>query len=341
MEKKKILILVLGLLLITGLSVWAFNLNENKGKSDTELFGFNIEDTSRVDRIIITDAFSNRMALVKNSGVWTNEKGECIIQNQVKSILEAVKNIEFKGYVKENSKNQHIKMMSAQYIKAEFFVDGDWTKSWYIGTSTQDHYGQVMLLESEAEGKSDLPVLMKIKGFNGIIEPRFFADPRKWQCTQIFSIPIQEVKMISVTNHEKPNRSFSIKKSGFNFTVKQNGKLLDNLDTATVFRYLQNYQKIHFEMPNYLYTEKQVDSLKRTQPFITLRTDEANGKSSTLKCYRVPGPQVPGGGADMDSIVEYDTNRFWCVLPSGKLVKCQYFVFDPLFRGDLYFPMNK
>ena len=31
-------------------------------------------------------------------------------------------------------------------------------------------------------------------------------------------------------------------------------------------------------------------------------------------------------------------NNFWCILPNGQLVKCQYFVFNPLLLGHVYFP---
>jgi hypothetical protein len=33
-----------------------------------------------------------------------------------------------------------------------------------------------------------------------------------------------------------------------------------------------------------------------------------------------------------------DMNKFWCQLPSGELVKCQYFTFNPLILGHVYFP---
>jgi hypothetical protein len=33
-------------------------------------------------------------------------------------------------------------------------------------------------------------------------------------------------------------------------------------------------------------------------------------------------------------------NKFWCELPTGELVKCQYFVFNPLILGHIYFPMD-
>jgi hypothetical protein len=76
--------------------------------------------------------------------------------------------------------------------KVEIFQNGEWAKTWYVGFSTQDHYGTYMLLETPDE-KSDLPVIMKVKGLAGIIDPRFFADKRKWVCTNIFNLSLDEI----------------------------------------------------------------------------------------------------------------------------------------------------
>jgi hypothetical protein len=50
-----------------------------------------------------------------------------------------------------------------------------------------------------------------------------------------------------------------------------------------------------------------------------------------------------GDAEKEEGLVEYqdkDRDRFWCELPSGEIVKCQYFVFNPLFLGHIYFPMD-
>jgi len=339
MSKKKIIILSLGIAVLALLAWYTVGLISNKGKSDTELFAFNVEDTASVDRIVILDAASKEFEVIRTKNGWTDKDGNCIIQDHVALILETFKNIEFKGYISENSKKQHIKMMSAQNLQVKIYQNGEWLKTWYIGTATADHYGQVMLLDSEEGGKSDLPVLMKIRGFNGIIEPRFFADARKWQCTNIFAIPVSELKKVEFKWADDPARNFSVKHEGFKFEVRQNGELLPTLDTTKVFRYLNNYKKIHFELPNYVLNEKQIDSVKSSKPFATLSIEEMNGKKTFLKCFRITGE--PTFDSEVAHIVNYDLNRFWALLPNGELVKCQYFVFDPLFRGDLYFPMDK
>lgn len=336
---KKSIILILLLVLLGGLTYWAVNLKSNADRSDTELFNFAIADTTSIDRIVITEPSGLTFEAIRKGDAWTDKAGNCIIQDHIYSIMDAVKNIEFKGYVSENAKTNYVKLLSSQSKTVKFYQNGEWSKTWYLGTPTPDHYAQVMLVDSEEEGKSDLPVLMKIKGFNGFIDPRFFADPRKWQCTDIFSLAVNEIQSVQYVNFEDPGRTFSVQRDGFQFKVYQDGSELPLTDTTKVFNYLSRFKKINFELPNYVLTPFQIDSMKQTTPFAQLTVTERNDQANTLKFYRIQGPETFNN--EFSEMVNYDMNKFWCELPSGEIVKCQYFVFDPLFRGDLYFPMDE
>lgn len=332
---KKNIILVVAIVVVGFLAFLATNLVRNSGKSDTELLEFAIEDTLSVDRVIITDAHSNKFEIVRTPSGWTDKDGGCIIQQPVSTILETFKNVEFKGYVPEGSRKNITNRMAATSMKVEIFQKGEWVKTWYIGSSTQDHYGTYMLLETPDE-KSDLPVIMKVRGLQGIIEPRFFSDARRWKCTQIFALQRDDIAKVDVRFIDQPQRSFSVEKSGTSFSVKHMGKPLPNVDTTMALIYLNNYKKIHFELWNYEYNQKQVDSLKKSQPFCVLTVKETNGNQQKLRMYRMKATdneQVD----DFGDSATYDVNRFWCVLPSGDLVKCQYFVFNPLIMGNVYF----
>lgn len=333
--KKKSIILTVAIIVLGFLAFMATNLVRNSGKSDTELLDFSIADTSSVDKILITDAFANKFALKKENGVWVDQQGNCVIQQPIYTILETFKNIEFKGYVPENSRKTITNRMSSTHTKVEIFQNGEWSKTWYVGFSTQDHYGTYMLLETPKE-KSDLPVIMKIKGFNGIIEPRFFADSRRWKCTQVFALERDQIASVDVRFYDDPTRSFTVSKSGNNYSVKHQNTALNSVDTNMVIRYLNNYKKIHFEFVNYELSNKQVDSIKKSKPFCVLSLKESSNKLNVLKMYRLKGNGEMNVN-DFGDSVEYDADRFWCVLPSGEVVKCQYFVFNPLIMGHIYF----
>ena len=140
---KKLISLFVAIILLVFLGWYAYNLQQSNGISNTELIAFNIEEIESVDKFIISDSYGQKITVVKNDSVWTTESGECLQQQNVKFILDAFKNIEFKGYLPENSRKQHVKMMSAANTKVEIFQNGEWSKTWYLGLASKDHYGHL------------------------------------------------------------------------------------------------------------------------------------------------------------------------------------------------------
>lgn len=338
MDKKKLFALLTGLLIVIVLGFFASRLINNSGKSIPDLIEFSIEDTTTVDKIIITDALSRKMEIVKKGKLWTDDKGSCIAQTNVHFILDAFKKIEFKGYLPKNSHKQFLKLMSAQHTKVEIFQNGSWTKTWYIGPAAADHHGQIMLLDDQKSGKSSTPVLMKIKGVHGIIDSRFYTDPRKWMCTNIFSLTLDEIAKVDIQFYDEPTRSFTVKKKNHQVEVYQQGKKIEFTDTAMVFRYLNNYKKIHYDIPNYELDKKGIDSLKKSQPFAVMNIAQVNGTKQKLRLFRIHAEDKTVN--EFGQLVNQDMNKFWCELPNGEIVKCQYFVFNPLLLGHIYFPMD-
>tara|TARA_R110002072_G_scaffold192413_2_gene349443 strand:+ start:2726 stop:3778 length:1053 start_codon:yes stop_codon:yes gene_type:complete len=336
---KKLFTLIISLIVLSLLGYYIFQLNQNKGKSDTKLIEFSISNTETIDKVIITEPSGYVFELKREGGVWTDKNGGCINQESAGFILSAIKTIEFKGYLPNNALEDQKLKMASSHIKVEIFENGEWSKTWFIGDATQDHYGQIMQLDSRQAGKSDYPVIMKLKGLNGFISPTFFADPRKWMCTKVFSLDISEIAKVDVKMNEEPERSFSVVNKGSSFDVFQQGEALENVDTAMVYRYLNSYKKIHYNKANYVLSPMQIDSLKKTTPFAVLTVDETNGNSTRIKCFRIQLKEVKQD----KSFVDYhdtDADHFWVELPSGQIVKCQYHVFNPLLLGHIYFPLD-
>ena len=336
---KKLIILVVSIAGLAGLGWYISTLFETKGKSDTELIEFAIKDVSTIDKLIITDKALNKFEVQKKNGTWLDKDGNCIVPENIENILDAIRNIEFKGYLPDKSHANYNQMMSAQNIQVEIFQNGEWSKTWYIGPPAPDHYGQVMLLDTKELGKSTHPVLMKVRNLNGFLEPRFFADPRLWACTDIFQIPMEKISRVDIKFNKEKARSFSVTKNGSDLKVYQQGKEIPNVEERMIFSYLQNYKKIHYNLQNFELSKNQVDSLKRSMPFAEIKVKETNGKTTKLRCFRaraVTNDVVAG-----QEIINSDVDKFWCELPDGELVKCQYFVFNPLLFGHIYFPMDQ
>jgi len=339
--KNKGVILSILIICLGALAMFALNLVRNSDKSDTELLEFSIADTAHINKVVIHDAAGLIFTLKRELGHnWTDKDGNCIVQQPANMILKTIKDIEFKGYVPKAARENVKKQMAASSTKVDIYVNDKLTKTWYVGYSTQDHYGTYMLLETP-EQRSDLPVIMKIRGMNGIIEPRFFADARRWSCTQVFALQRDQIKEVQVKHFDVPERSFTVKNFGNGtYAVYNEGKTLAQVDTAMIVRYLDGYRKIHYEFDNFELSDKQIDSLKKTQPFCTLKVIQTDGKVDFLKMYRHPNPDGEIVKDDFGDDADYDVNRFWCILTSGKLVKCQYFVFNPLINGHVYFGID-
>lgn len=340
---KKIITLILGLGLLVGLGIYTSKLLTKKGTSEENLAAFNfaIEDTTSIDKVIITDPSGKDFTIIRNNNVWTDEKGGCIQHEMVNNILDAAYNIRFKGYVPENSMTTVINRITTMGKKVQFFVNGSWAKTWYIGGAIPDHHGSYMLVESEEGGKSDLPVICEIKGVYGIIDPRFVSDPLQWQCSNIFAYESHEISAVSIKYTEHPERSFSIRKINKNFEVTYAGKKLPELDTSMVFRYLVNFKKVNFETPNYELSKKQIDSLKKSTPFCYLKITDNKQKTTSLRLFRKASDGTEKINEFGDKVT-YDTSRFWLETPSGEIVTCQYFAFSRILMGQFYFdPFRK
>ena len=335
---KKTITLLVALAILIGLGWYVLQLNNNAGKSDTKLINFAIKNVENVDKVVINDPMGNEFEIHKKDNLWTDKDGGCIKQESAHLIIDALKNIEFRGYIAETAIPNTKKRMATQHIKVQIFENGSWTKTWFIGPNTADHHGQIMLLDSEEYGESDSPVEMKIKGMHGFLSQRFYADAKQWMCTNLFAMEIDEISKVDVKVNDQPERSFSVSKKGTDIHVYQQDQELSAIDTAMVFRYLHNYKKIHFEMANYNLNILQIDSLKKTTPFAEVSILKSNGEKTGIKCYRIKKKDVSAEGQ-----IEYrdnDEDRFWGELDNGQIVKCQYYVFNPLLMGHIYFPMD-
>jgi len=339
---KRLFYLLLSSLIVVGLIFYGIRVVRASGSSvETELIDFAITETQSINRIVITDNYGRVMdlRLPKGSSQWVDAQGECVAQANVASILDACSKIEFKGYLTDNSVNTHYNIMVSKHIQVDYYTHGKWHKTWYIGPPSSDHLGQIMLLRSKEKGQSDRPVIMSIKGVHGMIEPRFFADPLQWKCTQIFAIPPDSIKKVDVIYPLEPARSFSVEETKpAKYEVRQQNIPIPNADPQITLLYLNRFKKIHYETANYILNDREVDSLKKTTPFCLLTVHLKNRTTQHLRMFRIPSETANIN--EFGNPVNYDVDRFWTELPNGEIVKCQHFVFDPLLLGHLYFPMD-
>lgn len=330
---KRWIVIVLGLGLIAGLSIWALNLETSAKATDTSLIAFAVEDTAAVDKIEIYDSFQDMEFILKRNkaGKWEGPNGQCVQQSIVNMMLETMNKITLRGYVPKSAMKNMKKLLMAQHKRVKIYQNGKWIKTWYVGHSTRDHYGTHMLLETP-DIKSNNPVIMGMKGFYGILEPRFFADSRKFICTDLFSFSREELKEVEVINRVNPSSSYKVEiNSPDNYTVSSQGKIMNNINKDNLTFYLNSFEKIHYNQPNYTLSNKDIDSIKENTPDYEVIV-KATKDAYHLKLYRRLDPEY-----NPQDTVAYDMNFLWAIKEDGELVRMQYYTVNPLLQGKVVF----
>jgi hypothetical protein len=334
-KKKKQLTFGILLLVVLVLGFFATDLVQGKGKSNRTLDDFMVLDTASVDRIIISTSYGDKMDLVRTTAGWTTSTGQCVQKEPLQNILHTLNKASVKSYLPNSSVENIKNQLSIDYRKVEIFQNGKWTKTWYVGNSTADHYGTYVLLETAQDGKSNAPVVLEMKGLKGTIEPRFFADPRMWACTQIFAYNPDEIASIKLENFEQPMHNFEWKRKNNQFILYNGSTKEPVYDTLRLVRFLEKFRKVHFESPNFKLNAAQVDSLKKSKPYHKLSVSDKKGVKKSITTHRMAAEGLKIG-LNGDTL-KWDENKLWAFLDDGELVQIQYFVFDEILVHRSYF----
>lgn len=331
---KKIIIIIIGVLLIGGLAYYASNLSKGAKATDISLIAFAIEDTASVNKIEIYDSYNDIEYTVERNkeGVWVGENGECVRQDVVIVMLETMNRIMLRGYVPQSATQNMKKLLMAQHKRVKIYQNGKWVKTWYVGHSTRDRMGTHMLLETPTI-TSDNPVIMGMKGFFGILEPRFFADPRRFTCTNLFSFKREDLGEIEVINRVNPTASFKVEvKNADEYLVTSNGEIVNQVDRNNLVFYLNGFEDVHFNQPNYTMSEAEIDSLRNVSPDYELKIKTKQNEDLNFKMYRRLDPEY-----DTKDTIAYDEDYLWGFTKDDELVRLQYYTVGPLIQGKIVF----
>ncbi len=337
MRKKRIQLVVL-LLVLVGLSWFAYDLSSKGGKNSSlnnAWSNFAIKDTAAINRIVLTNQDGQKAVLVrKEPTYWTINDKYRAREDAVNLILETAYRIDVKAPVPQSMRDNALRGLTVSYTKVEFYSGNEkWIKTYYVGQPNKDKTGSFMLLETPKDGKAPDPFMMGIPGFAGHLTTRFFTDEQEWRHTGVFNLDPLEIASVKLEDFFSPEMGYEVRALDKNrFEIFDHKGKSIAFDTSAVRAYLVNFRKVHFQNFNkHMLSKQQEDSLRNTSPAIrlsvTTKTGETNGISIYLKkapptdsLYSVPDPDTP--------LSEWDTERAYGIISTGEVVIIQYFVFD-------------
>jgi hypothetical protein len=103
---------------------------------------------------------------------------------------------------------------------------------------------------------------MGMKGFYGILGPRFTSDPKIYRCSEMFSFTQDAIASVEVINSVNNEESFKIERINSEFKVTTNEELVEGINNENLLFYLNGFVDIHFNQPNYTFPENEMKVMR-------------------------------------------------------------------------------
>lgn len=339
MTKKNILALVVFIVLAVA-SIFIYKKKNGSTLADEPLADFAIADTATITKIFLTDNQGNSALVERVPGerLWNLNKKYKARKDGVDLVLETINRIRVRGAVSKTSRDNMMKILATGGKKVEIYQGGDEpTKIYYVGPSTPDHMGTIMLLEIPGEGRSEEPYITHMEGFTGFLTPRFFTSEMEWRYTGYYSYPELNFTEVQVIDNYAPQNSVKVEYLGGNnislFTnyqpaLESYNTQVSDFDSLLVKDLLLLFKKVHFDSYNTLLRPEAMDSMDKVIPAYTLRVKEKSGNYKDLRLYnkRAAVEKYDEEG----NLKPWDLDYFWAKTESGEYALAQKFVFGPI-----------
>lgn len=347
MKKNRIAIIIV-LILSVIIAILAVKYNRNSTlDSGTSVFA--IADTGSVTRIFLSDKNNNSVVLKKiPDSCWTVNDTFRASRESVIMLLTTMMGIEVREPVSKSSRNTIIKQMAAGAVKVEVyqkvyridFLGIRWfpheklTKTYYVGSPTQDNMGTYMLMED-----ADEPFVTYIPGFRGFLSSRYSTLVKHWRDHTVFHLRYNDIKQIEVISRIDSLASFvSVKKSPREFSVSSlhSGQPVSGIELVKMMDLFAAFGNIRYEALLNDMDPLVRDTALNPGPTWIVTVTLTDGRSETVKMFRRRG--APGEIDISGKPVIWDRDRLYALINNDKdLVLIQYYVFDPLIRPLQYY----
>ena len=264
--------------------LYPLNFNKSNSTLKVENSNFAVHDIESVDKIFIADKQNHSIILTKKDGLWRVNDKFYAREDAIANILQAINKIRVKRPISRSEHDVQIKRMAVESRKVEVYQNGELIRTYYVGGGTEDQYGTYMLIEG-----SSVPFIMHIPGFLGFLTPRFFALEDLWRENFIFKANPKQITYISVMNSDNNKNDFILSKdeNGRFSVVDYQNKIITNLDTLQVRRFLTRLKKVSYEAMITHMTDGKRDSLVSSRPFCTIVFKSGESNKQVLKTYYV------------------------------------------------------
>lgn len=324
------------LLVIAAAAALAFFLLRRNLNSTAEagLKDFAIEQTNQVDKIFLSkNSTKNYVLLQKDKdGNWTvkNALGTFPAnKSNVDMLLNFVmKKLQVKYPVGDSASEEINRTLYLHAVKAEFYLNGDLSKTLYVGGPTQNSLGTYMYMPGLKR-----PYVLEVPGFEGYLSPYFSTSLNDWRSKDVLHASAENIRRLEINWHETPQESFVIDRpddAGIALIDAQGRKQQVSLNPVRSL--VGMFEHVQMEgWPNL--PKQRADTVLRSKPFCTLKLNTRDGKTQSLELFRIPVSDETYSQENRDgSIRLFEIEYYWArVNGANELVQMQ----DAVLRNRL------
>lgn len=310
---------------------------------------YNIKDVKSITKVIIEDKDDRTLTLEKKSdSLWT-VNGRAANDKMIQSLLSTFKDMRIREPIAHAARNNVIKQLASNGQKVRVFQQTyliDWgfiklfkkerlTKTYFIGSETQDNMGTYMMLKGESE-----PCVVYIPSFKGYLSTRFSAVEDLWRSHAVFKYGRDEIASLRVEIPNDPSQSFELRRNGkgFDFELLESKKILPEFDTVKVVALLSSLFELNYESVAKDIPAIERDTIFSKPPAFIFTVKNTKGETNQLKTFsKLDDPTSIAEGED-DFYNIFDVNRCYGLHSGNKdTLILQFFVLDDMMRPASYY----
>ena len=269
-NKNITLLVILGLLSATSIILGITEVSTTNTLSNKKFFS--IQDTSKIDQIIIgpAETAQENIRLDKVDGTWMLNKKMKAEQNIVKILLSILKDAEVTRDVPISQQKEMSEYIQGNGFFVEIFGEGKVVNSFYAGGNKNKTVSYMM--DARAEKVS----VVSIPGYQSYVAGIFEIPLNDWRDRLILSTNWRTLQNLNIKYTEYPEYNLSIKFNN-NFLYVEG---IQALDTAKMMNFIEAYHSIQADRFLEKGQNEHYDSLLKTPATVTLSIDDINPDNS-------------------------------------------------------------
>ena len=315
---------------------------------------YNIKDIETITKIIIDDKDERTLKLEKiNDSTW-QVNGRAANMKMVESLLSTFKDMRVREPIARAARNNIVKQLAAsgkkvQVYQKDYAIDLGFlklferekvSKTYFIGSETQDNMGTYAMLKGEEE-----PCVIYIPSFKGYLSSRFSAIEDIWRSHAVFKYNKDDIASLRVEIPNQQSESFELTKNGdgFDFVLLESRAKLPAFDTVKVVALLSSLFELNYESVAKNIDQVEKDTIFSKQPAFIFTVKNTKGEENQLKTFsKLYDPtSIAEGEEDFYNI--FDVNRCYGLHSGNKdTLIFQFFALDHLLKPASYYlkPQN-